>query len=244
MKFFYYFILSFFLIFPANSDQIYELIKIPNLQLYKIENNGLRYLNPSKAFVAGVGINNVSCSSTKKQNINENYDQVIKNFNIYKRDFLQKINLKYIVLCKNLKVSEISALGFANPEMKTLIFNINTEKKLFDRILHHEVFHFIQYNNEELFNQESWGKLNISNFNYQDCSTCSNNIELKYSNNNKGFLTDYSMSNPYEDMAEIYSFMKTNKKLLIKRLQDDQIIENKVNFLKNNISKINQNFEF
>ena len=52
------------------------------------------------------------------------------------------------------------------------------------------------------------------------------------------------MSNPYEDMAEIYSFMKTNKKLLIKRLQDDQIIENKVNFLKNNISKINQNFEF
>ena len=95
-----------------------------------------------------------------------------------------------------------------------------------------------------MFNQESWGKLNISNFNYQDCSTCSNNIKLKYSNNNKGFLTDYSMSNPYEDMAEIYSFMKTNKKLLLKRLHDDQIIENKVNFLKNNISKINQNFEF
>ena len=95
MKFFSYFILSFFLIFPANSDQIYELIKIPNLKLYKIENNGLKYLNPSKPFVAGVGINNVSCSSTKKQNINENYDQVIKNFNIYKRNFLQKINFQF-----------------------------------------------------------------------------------------------------------------------------------------------------
>ena len=141
MKFFSYFILSFFLIFPANSDQIYELIKIPNLKLYKIENNGLKYLNLSKPFA-------------KKQNINKQYEQIIKNFNIYKGDFLQKINLKYIVLCKNLKVSEISALGFANPEMKTLIFNINTDEKLLDRVLHHEVFHFIQHGNENLFNRD------------------------------------------------------------------------------------------
>ena len=70
---------------------------------------------------------------------------------------LQKINLKYIVLCKNLKVSEISALGFANPEMKTLIFNINTDEKLLDRVLHHEVFHFIQHqiikNNDSIENK-------------------------------------------------------------------------------------------
>ena len=40
MKFIYYLVLSFFLIFPANSDQLYEIIKIPNLKLYKIEHNG------------------------------------------------------------------------------------------------------------------------------------------------------------------------------------------------------------
>ena len=231
MKFFSYFILSFFLIFPANSDQIYELIKIPNLKLYKIENNGLKYLNPSKPFVAGVGINNVSCSSSKKQNINKQYEQIIKNFNIYKKDFLKKINLKYIVLCKNLKVSEISALGFANPEMKTLIFNINTDEKLLDRVLHHEVFHFIQHGNEDLFNRVNWEKLNDSNFKYQDCSTCTEKLGLNYSNSNNGFLTDYSMSTPYEDMAEVYSFMITNKNLLIKRSKKDAVIEKKTNFI-------------
>tara|TARA_E500000178_G_scaffold278911_1_gene278522 strand:- start:766 stop:1497 length:732 start_codon:yes stop_codon:yes gene_type:complete len=243
MKFFSYFILSFFLIFPANSDQIYELIKIPNLKLYKIENNGLKYLNPSKPFVAGVGINNVSCSSTKKQNINEQYEQIIKNFNIYKGDFLQKINLKYIVLCKNLKVSEISTLGFANPEMKTLIFNINTDEKLLDRVLHHEVFHFIQHGNEDLFNRVNWEKLNDSNFKYQDCSTCTEKLGLNYSNSNNGFLTDYSMSTPYEDMAEVYSFMITNKNLLIKRSKKDAVIEKKTNFIKKYISKLENSIE-
>ena len=243
MKFFSYFILSFFLIFPANSDQIYELIKIPNLKLYKIENNGLKYLNPSKPFVAGVGINNVSCSSSKKQNINKQYEQIIKNFNIYKGDFLQKINLKYIVLCKNLKVSEISALGFANPEMKTLIFNINTDEKLLDRVLHHEVFHFIQHGNEDLFNRVNWEKLNDSNFKYQDCSTCTEKLGLNYSNKNNGFLTDYSMSTPYEDMAEVYSFMITNKNLLIERSKQDAVIEKKIGFIKKYISKLENSIE-
>ena len=243
MKFFSYFILSFFLIFPADSDQIYELIKIPNLKLYKIENNGLKYLNPSKPFVAGVGINNVSCSSLKKQKINKQYEQIIRNFNIYKSAFLQKINLKYIVLCKNLKVSEISALGFANPEMKTLIFNINTDGKLLDRVLHHEVFHFIQYGNEDLFNIVNWKKLNDSNFKYQNCSTCTEKLGLNYSNINNGFLTDYSMSTPYEDMAEVYSFMITNKNLLIERSNKDAVIEKKINFIKKYISKLENSIE-
>ena len=243
MKFFSYFILSFFLIFPANSDQIYELTKIPNLKLLKIENNGLKYLNPSKPFVAGVGINNVSCSSLKKQKINKQYEQIIRNFNIYKSAFLQKINLKYIVLCKNLKVSEISALGFANPEMKTLIFNINTDGKLLDRVLHHEVFHFIQYGNEDLFNIVNWKKLNDSNFKYQNCSTCTEKLGLNYSNINNGFLTDYSMSTPYEDMAEVYSFMITNKNLLIERSKKDAVIEKKINFIKKYISKVENSIE-
>ena len=66
MKFIYYLVLSFFLIFPANSDQLYEIIKIPNLKLYKIENNGLRFLIPENNFLAGVGVNNVSCSTSDK----------------------------------------------------------------------------------------------------------------------------------------------------------------------------------
>ena len=55
-----------------------------------------------------------------------------------------------------------------------------------DRVLHHEVFHFIQHGNEDLFNRVNWEKLNESNFKYQDCSTCTEKLGLNYSNSNNG----------------------------------------------------------
>ena len=47
-------------------------------------------------------------------------------------------------MCKNLKVGEINAIGFANPEMKTILLNINVNNKNFERVIHHEVFHIIE----------------------------------------------------------------------------------------------------
>ena len=232
MKFIYYLILSFFLIFPTNSDQLYEIIKIPNLKLYKIEDNGLRFLFSEKGFSAGVGINNVSCSTINENKIKENYNQISKSLNVYEKDFFNKIRLKYVVICENLKISEIPALGFANPKMKTLMFNINTENKYFNRVLHHEIFHFIHFDKEEVFDQVVWKKFNDLDFVYKECSTCSNKVSLEYTDKNKGFLTDYSMSTPYEDMAEVYSFMKTNKKILIERSKKDEIIKKKLLFWK------------
>ena len=59
--------LLFFIIFQSKADQIYELIKIPNLKIYKIDKeSNLRYLTPEKDFLTNSGINNVSC---KKSNI-------------------------------------------------------------------------------------------------------------------------------------------------------------------------------
>lgn len=244
MKFIYYLVLSIFLIFPANSDQLYEIIKIPNLKLYKIEDNGLRFLFSEKGFSAGVGISNVSCSAIDENKIKENYNQISESLNVYEKDFFNKIRLKYVVICENLKISEIPALGYANPKMKTLMFNINTENKYIDRVLHHEVFHFIHFDEEDIFDQVVWKQLNDLDFGYKECSTCSNKVSLKYIDNNKGFLTDYSMSTPYEDMAEVYSFMKTNKKILIERSKKDEIIKKKITFLEKQISKLDINFKY
>ena len=45
-------LLLFFTIFQSKADQIYELIKIPNLKIYQIDKeNNLRYLTPKKDFV-------------------------------------------------------------------------------------------------------------------------------------------------------------------------------------------------
>ena len=104
--------------------------------------------------------------------------------------------------------------------------------------------HFIHFDKEDIFDQIVWGKLNTLDFIYKECSTCSNKVSLEYIDDKKGFLTDYSMSAPFEDMAEVYSFMKTNKKILIQRSKDDEIIKKKTFFLKNKISKLYKNFQF
>ena len=45
-------LLLFFIIFQSKADQIYELIKIPNLKIYQIDKeNNLIYLTPKKDFV-------------------------------------------------------------------------------------------------------------------------------------------------------------------------------------------------
>ena len=128
----------------AKADTIYNILKIPNLEIYKIDNsNGLKYLRSTKPFQVGVRNDNVTCFNSDIKNIEKKFQLIQKNLNIYQPNFLKKINLKYIVLCENLSVSEIDAAGVPNFKMKTLIIDINFNKKYFERIIHHEVFHII-----------------------------------------------------------------------------------------------------
>ena len=58
MKLFKFVLLCLFLISPAKADTIYELIKIPNLEIYNIKTeNKLRYLNAKQAFTIGIDNN-------------------------------------------------------------------------------------------------------------------------------------------------------------------------------------------
>ena len=56
MKILFLFIL-FFHISHVNADEIYNLIKIPNLEIYKLKNdNNIRYLNAKGNFNIGVNL--------------------------------------------------------------------------------------------------------------------------------------------------------------------------------------------
>ena len=90
--------------------------------------------------------------------------------NIFKKKFFEKIKLKYIVLCEELEVGEINALGFANPEMETILLNINTNDNDFERVIHHEVFHIIENNYKKFFPDAVWAQFNKPNFYYSGSS--------------------------------------------------------------------------
>ena len=88
------------------------------------------------------------------------------------------------------------------------------------------------------------GKFNSQDFKYQSCSTCTDKYGMELLNEKKGFLSEYSQSTAGEDMAETFSFLMIENSKLKTILQSDDILKKKVNFIKNNILSIDQDFKF
>ena len=220
------------------ADEIFNLLKIPNLNIYKLNNsNGLKYLNAKKNFKIGFE-NNISCNKADKTNLAEKYNLISKNLSIYKKDFLNKINLRFIVLCENLHISEINTAGIPDHKKRTLILDINFNERYFERVIHHEVFHIIHGSFEDIFDEKIWKNFNDKTFEYAECSTCSDRLGLDLYNKTNGFLTEYSKSIASEDMAEVYSFLITNKIKIKNIANKDSILFDKIEFIKNGIRKI------
>ena len=223
------------------ADEIYNLIKIPNLEIYKLKNeNNIRYLNAKGDFKIGVN-DNITCKKTNQGNLNTKFPVIERNIKRYNSKFLKKINLKYIVFCESLYISNINTGGIPDNKNRTLIIDIKFNEKYFERMIHHEIFHMIQNSYKDDFNDKKFSLFNNTDFEYAECSTCSDRLNLDLYENTNGFLTEYSKTIPSEDMAEIFSFLMVNKNLIEEKIKNDTILNNKVNFIKTNLSKIDEN---
>ena len=231
-------VLSLFVFIQAKADTIYNLIKIPNLEIYEINtSNKLRYLYAKQPFTIGID-NNINCYNSEKKRLDKKYKIIQKNLNKYDQVFLKKINLKYIVLCEDLSISGINTAGIPDNVMKTLIIDIKFNQKYFERVIHHEVFHIINDSYKDLFNYSDWSKFNNNDFNYAECSTCTEKLGLDTYSKTNGFITEYSQSTASEDMAEVFSHIIMG---LIPN-NDDPILENKIKFLKSKLQELDENF--
>ena len=240
MKILFLFILIFH-ISHVNADEIYNLIKIPNLEIYKLKNdNNIRYLSAKGNFKIGVN-KNIACDKVNINNLDTKFPLIEKNLNQYNSNFLNRIKLKYIVFCENLFISEINTGGIPDNKNRTLILDINFNQKYFERMIHHEIFHMIQNSYRKVFDENEFSSFNEDSFNYAECSTCSDRLNLDLYENTDGFLTEYSKSIPSEDMAEIFSFLMTDKNIIKEKIKNDRILSNKVNFIKFSLAKIDKN---
>ena len=234
---------SFFILillcFSTQANTIYELIKIPNLEIYNLKNeNKLRYLYAKQPFTIGID-NNINCFNSSKEDLDEKFTVIKKNLDRYSKEFLKKINLKYIVLCEDLSISGINTAGIPDNVMKTLIIDIKFNQKYFERVIHHEVFHIINDSYKDLFSYDEWSKFNSNDFNYAECSTCTEKLGLDTYSKTNGFITEYSQSTASEDMAEVFSHIMM--KLIPNN--DDPILENKIHFLKSKLHLLDKNFK-
>ena len=232
--------MSFFLITPAKSNSIFNLIKIPNLEIYELKtSNKLNYFYAKKPFRLGVQ-KNIVCVNSDSQTYDKKYQIISKNLDRYSKEFLKEINLKYIVMCENLSISGINTAGIPDHVMKTLILDLKFNEKYFERVIHHELFHIINDGFKDLFDENEWKNFNESTFKYADCSTCSKKLGLDTYANTNGFFTEYSKTTPSEDMAEVFSHLISKNY----KISNDPILSKKIEFIKNKLREIDKNFKF
>jgi len=232
--------MSFFLITPAKSNSIFNLIKIPNLEIYELKtSNKLKYFYAKKPFRLGVQ-KNIVCVNSDSQTYDKKYQIISKNLDRYSKEFLKEINLKYIVMCENLSISGINTAGIPDHLMKTLILDLKFNEKYFERVIHHELFHIINDGFKDLFDENEWKNFNKSTFKYADCSTCSKKLGLDTYANTNGFFTEYSKTTPSEDMAEVFSHLVSKNY----KISNDPILSKKIEFIKNKLREIDKNFKF
>ena len=225
---------------PVKANTIYNLIKIPNLEIYEINTkNKLKYFYAVRPFRLGTQ-RNIVCSNSNKKDLEAKYKIIHKNLSRYSYDFLKKINLKYIVMCENLSISELYTAGIPDNVMKTLILDIKFNEDYFERVIHHEVFHVIHLQHKEVFNEEEWMDFNKKGFQYADCSICTDKIDLNTYIDTDGFLTEYSKTTPSEDMAEVFSHIMFD----INIPNNDSILQKKKEFIIKNILKMDKTFKF
>ncbi len=82
--------------------------------------------------------------------------------------------------------------------------------------------------------------IELQSFKYADCSTCSKKLGLDTYKNTRGFFTEYSMTIPSEDMAEVYSHLISGDYTT----SNDKILNKKIKFIKDKLNEIDNTFVF
>ena len=87
-------LLFFIFMAPLKANTIYDLIKIPNLEIYNIDTkNELRYLYATKPFRLGINVKkNINCYNSDKKTLDKNYRIIKRNLDRYSLEFLKKIS--------------------------------------------------------------------------------------------------------------------------------------------------------
>jgi hypothetical protein len=133
-------------------------------------------------------------------------------FWIYGKSFIKKSRLKKLNLVHNIEYtnSEYTQERAGCPEYdesKSITYAIHERNLAYIRIvLHHELFHYIDYSDDFSYDDDGWEKLNQKGFEYGEGGD-SEREWIKLEKNQIGFINHYSTSALAEDRAEIYQYL-------------------------------------
>ena len=194
------------------------------------------------------GINFDLIDDKDLDSLNEFYKIFQKEFCKYAPELVKKSGVKRIYLVKNMTWNNNPLPGFPDGDMNNITYDIKLgmSNLIYKKhIIHHEFYHIIENNifGTAFYKDPKW--IEIGNkFNYGDggIDAYGKNTDV-YSLNHPypGMINLYSTYAVEEDKAEIFSilFMPEELEITSKWCKDDNILNNKIKYMKKFIKQLN-----
>jgi hypothetical protein len=159
---------------------------------------------------------------------------LVKEFGRYPVDFVKRMGLKKIVLCRSLAFVDQRRAAVPHFGGNTMYLDAPrsmTTKQYARIVIHHECFHIVDWRDDgELYGDKVWSRLNTKVVKYgtggknAQSSSDMSLLTDKY----PGFLTRYSMSGVEEDKAEVFAHLFVSGDVVTRRVADDPVLARKV----------------
>ncbi len=155
-------------------------------------------------------------------------------FSKYPPEVISTLGLKEVVIGSDVQLDQLARPGIQSRHLNMLFFDcrwVNSDRWT-RQIIHHELFHLIDWNDGVIYKDPEWEMLNPPGFKYG-----AGGITLQKRSDSpaglpdpslKGFLNQYSMSGLEEDKAEIFANMMANYNEVNSRAKTDPIIKAKM----------------
>ncbi len=156
----------------------------------------------------------------------------------YPRDFFLMSRLRRVLLVGGLKQAGVRIPSLPNFN-QALVLDVDSNPDFLRRLVHHEIFHFIDYaEDNQLKRDPNWERLNGPFFVYGAGGIFMREPgSARWTEALPGFLTEYSTSALEEDKAEVFSFMMIAPEAVLERSQVDPVLARKVDWIRARVAR-------
>lgn len=159
----------------------------------------------------------------------------------YPRGFVTIVNLRRIILCRDLSVGGWRTAAVPGFDDGTLYFDValGRHSEAYQRkTIHHEFFHMVDHSDDGIIKRdEEWQALNPEGFRYGSGGQMYQHDRQAgvASADVPGFLNRYATSGVEEDKAEVFASMMIDYKAVLVQSEQDSVLAKKVVMMKERV---------
>ncbi len=165
-------------------------------------------------------------------------------FALYPPALLTATKVQHVTLCREIEVAdgEMAPAGMALLDQQRILVNVGSfdmsgDGFTIDRVIHHELFHLLDYAGDHFAGDADWIALNPKGFAYVDPDMRYQNRELA-AVRPSGFVRSYATQNEVEDRASTFELVLAQPAELCEIAAKDPIVAKKVALIKKRVAKV------